>query len=218
MGKFPEVVHQSWYSILEPVLEGTEILKLRDIVLPNCIFHPEKPNIFRVFSMLLQEIKVVILGQDPYPTPGNAIGYAFAASEGTSKPVSFRNIEKEVGHKLDIGLENWRNQGVFLLNTALTVETKRAGSHTHYWKDFTHKVLSQISKQVNPVWFLWGLQAASYKKVITLNSPEDYGNILIAPHPAAEAYSGGKAGFFGCNHFQKANELLELKDKSIINW
>lgn len=220
MAKIPAVIHQSWHSIIEPALEGAEILKLRDLVLPKSKYHPDKDKIFNVFSMPLDDIKVVILGQDPYPTPNDAIGFAFAISNDTNtrKPVSFRNIEKEVGHSLDRELKSWRDQGVFLLNTALTVESKRAGSHLSYWKDFSKRVISQISKQVNPVWFLWGLHAQSYKDIINNNSVENYGNILISAHPAAEAYSGGKAGFFGCGHFHKANELLELKRKTIINW
>jgi uracil-DNA glycosylase len=219
MEQLPSLIHTSWHPFLEPLFQTPEIKFIKDTVLPKCIYYPQRKDIFRVFSMPIEEIKVVILGQDPYPNPNQATGYAFAVNDNINKPASLRNIEKEVGHSLDRTLQNWVEQGVFLLNTALTVEKNRAGSHSSFWLKFTQSVIQIISAEVNPIWFLWGLHAKSYEGLIRLKKPDkDYSNILTAPHPASESYSGGKAGFFGCKHFEKANELLSLNNQSIINW
>lgn len=229
MGQLPLVIHKSWHPYLSYQFELGDLNFLNHVVLSKCTYYPEAKNIFRVFSMPLGDIKVVILGQDPYPQPNQAIGYAFAVSENTSTPKSLSIIYKEVmdtcwelGHSPDNypasmlewkTLEHWREQGVFLLNTALTVEHGKPGSHTVYWGNFTKFVIGVISKEVNPVWLLWGLHAQKYESMIRALQPNNYGNILKAPHPAAEIYSNGKAGFYGSNHFQKANQLLTLKIK-----
>lgn len=217
MEQLPPVIHKSWHPLLEPLFQTTEIKHIKYYVLPKCNFYPTKENIFRVFSIPVEEIKIVILGQDPYPNKGQAIGYAFAVSKTTPKPASLRNIEKEIGHEIqDITLQHWVKQGVFLLNTALTVEAKKAGSHTSYWKSFTNAVISGISVKINPIWVLWGNYAKSYQSVIRKRQPN--ADILMSPHPAAESYSGGKAGFFGCDHFNIANQILIKRNKTIINW
>jgi uracil-DNA glycosylase len=224
-------IHESWNSILS-ILDSDEKLNcLNSQILPNVKYYPAKENIFNVFQMPVKDIKVVILGQDPYPQPGQAIGYAFAVSENTNKPASLRIIEKEVGSELDRTLSNWREQGVFLLNTALTVEHGKAGSHLKYWEDFIKGVITFISIQNPCIWVLWGAKAQAFTKHISTTHPQfvmdmygsisDYENtnvILRAPHPAAEAYAGGKAGFYGCNHFNLVNEILQTTGKSTIVW
>ncbi len=173
---------------------------------------PKKEHIFRVFEMPLKEIKVVILGQDPYIRKNQAIGYAFAVSEDTPKPPSLRIIEKEIGNPIDRTMKNLVSQGVFLLNTALTVEIGNSGSHIEFWKTFTNSIIRFISQNNNDIiWLLWGKHAQNY--VDHINS----GNILVAPHPAAEVYKKD-AGFIGCNHFSMVNSLLKSKNKKIINW
>lgn len=145
-----------------------------------------------------------------------AIGYSFAVNEDIGKPVSLRIIEKEVGHEINRTLQLWRDQGVFLLNTALTVEEGKAGSHSKYWEDFITNVISYISNKNPCIWLLWGKHAQKYKHLIQGNGE---GNaILTAPHPAAEAYSGGTAGFLGCNHFKIVNSILDKQHKQQINW
>lgn len=217
MNSLPSMMHESWQPFLQSVFDNDYSLSLlQKNILPNCVHYPQKKNIFNVFSMPIYDIKVVILGQDPYPQEGQAIGYAFAISDDTRKPVSFRNIEKEVGHELPNTLHTWVQQGVFLLNTALTVHAAKAGSHIEYWKPFTQKVVQAISNQ-GVIWLLWGQKAQEYEKII-LTTNHDGNFILKAPHPAAEAYTGGKAGFFGCNHFNEANEILVKQTKQIINW
>jgi uracil-DNA glycosylase len=215
MEKLPSIIHESWHSHLLEVFQTEELKRLNYEVLPNCIFYPEANHIFRVFSMPLEKIRVVILGQDPYSNKGEAIGYSFAVAEGVPKPFSLRAIEKEVGGELDSTLKHWTEQGVFLFNTALTVEHKKPNSHSALWSKFTKKVIDVIATEVQPVWLLWGLNAISHERLI--NSKR--GNqILKAPHPAAEAYTGGKSGFYGSNHFNKANKLLIDKNTPLINW
>jgi len=237
--------HESWHPIVN-LLYQKDLKYLSEEILPNISYQPDKKNIFRIFSMPVKDIKVVILGQDPYPTPGNAIGRAFAVEEWVKEPVSLRNIKKEVWGDSDVNiseffgfdqyntLEHWENQGIFLLNTALTVETGKAGSHIKYWKVFTKRVISHISS-LNPcVWILWGKKAQDYRLHISgdshyvhgynkqtisnIPSNEDWNYILQAPHPAAEAYAGGKAGFFGCKHFFFTNVILEKTKSTTIVW
>lgn len=218
MEKLPNVIHKSWYPHLEPLFQSNGMKFIKNNILSKCKFSPSAKNIFNVFSMPITDIKVVVLGQDPYPTPGDAIGYAFAVSESTRKPPSLRIIEKEVGHELERTLSSWREQGVFLLNTALTVENKSAGSHIKYWQGFTFHVIRTISYEITPIWLLWGKYAQSFEPVIRDSERFLFNDILTAPHPAAEIYSGGKAGFLGCNHFNKVNEILENKHIRVINF
>lgn len=180
----------------------------------------------------------------PYPVPGDAIGRAFAVSKNRKMPASLKIIQKELFNEIPLTipyanedewktLEHWQEQGVFLLNTALTVETGRAGSHLKYWKEFTKKVISFISITHPCIWLLWGRKAEQFRPYISnpfsvkrysdetiesIPSNEDWNYILTAPHPAAEAYSGGNAGFYGCNHFRYTNEILKVLKKQKINW
>lgn len=241
-------IDESWKPITS-LLYQEPLTILKEQILPNCSYQPKKENIFKVFQMPVNQIKVVILGQDPYPTPGNAIGRAFAVSENTKIPVNLRIIQeetikegiprysvKEDGSFSDKWktLQHWQDQGVFLLNTALTVETGRAGSHLKYWEEFTKMVISYISVTQPCIWLLWGKKAEKFIPYINQNpffvknydketiksipSNEDWNYILTAPHPAAEVYMGGNAGFYGCNHFIYTNEILKNLKKQTINW
>lgn len=222
----------SWNPIKIKLYESPLTI-LNEQILPNIKYYPEKENIFRVFKTPVKNIKVVILGQDPYPSPGDAIGLSFV--NGTNKvPTSLRIIKKEIENEgfLNSDIHSWENQGVFLLNTALTVEAGNAGSHLKYWKDFTKSVIQYLSA-INPcIWVLWGAKAQEFKNNI-LNPYEvkkdfsdfqylpvdsDYNFILSSPHPAAEAYSGGNGGFYGNNHFKTVNEILKIKKQKQINW
>jgi uracil-DNA glycosylase len=198
---------------LKDLFDSNDIKFLYHIVLPQVKYYPQEENIFNVFRMPLDQIKVVILGQDPYYQQGLANGYAFAVNANISKPVSLQRIEKEVGHELDRTLFSWRQQGVFLLNTALTVQAGKPGSHTMYWKDFISEVVKIISREVTPIWMLWGRHAQSYYD--TIQAAEHFlpNEILIAAHPATRGI-----GFLGCNHFNKANQILVEYNKQIINW
>jgi len=230
-----EKIHQDWHPIVN-LLYQEPLKTLSEQVLPNISYQPRPENIFRVFEVPINSIKVVILGQDPYPTPGDAIGLSFI--NGTNKvPVSLRNIYKEIIDSTDIETVSpltWQEQGVFLLNTALTVETGKAGSHLKYWEDFTKRVVSHISTLQPCIWLLWGKKAEKFIPYINMNPfhvnnytketieqipiNPDWNYIFTSPHPAAEAYSGGTAGFFGCNHFYYTNRVLSQLSKSTIKW
>ena len=112
---------ECWKEFLETNLNTPVLISLAKDILPNINYYPQYDNIFNVFNMELNNIKLVIIGQDTYPHNA-ACGYAFAVSKGTTKPVSLRIIEKELGHEINPSLEDWIEKGVFLLNTALTVE------------------------------------------------------------------------------------------------
>ena len=184
------------------------------------IIHPKKENVFRAYRCTdLKDIKVVILGMDPYPH-NYANGLAFSAEERIDQkiPASLRNIFKEVEHtegfqpyhNPDLG--RWAKQGVFLLNTRLTVRDKQPGSHLNYgWQNFTEKTIELICNKEDPVVFLlWGSLAKEYANYIT--APHTY---YYAPHPSPlSAYRG----FLGCCHFQLANEFLKKNNKEPINW
>lgn len=224
-----EKIHESWQPLISSLLAKPEMKEFSENVLTQCSFQPQVKDIFNVFSMPLNSIKVIVLGMDPYPTPGDACGYSFVP--GRDKiPVSLRNIYKESGA---IDIKSWIPQGVFLLNSALTVETGSAGSHIKYWKDFTKAIISFISKSNPTIWILWGAKAKTFGLNIANPLNTDVYNletiaelpilpenncVMTAPHPAAEAYAGGKAGFFGCNHFIKINKILKVKKEKEILW
>ena len=228
-----DIIHNSWnpilYNLYQPLLSD-----LNEAILPFISYQPKKENIFRVFKMPLKDIRVVILGQDPFPTPGDAIGLSFM--NGTDKiPVSLRNIYKEIKDSTgrDADIKTWESQNIFLLNTALTVKTGEPGSHIIYWSKFTADVIKLISEQNPVIWILWGKYAQRYKSYIKdpfviknypdellseLPIKDDCNYVLEAPHPASEVYSGGKAGFYGCNHFNMVNTILKAKGQNMIEW
>lgn len=182
---------------------------------------PKGKFIFNAFQLCpLLSVKVVILGQDPYPTPGHAHGLCFSVHEDVRPfPKSLNNIFKEIKDDLDIdipengSLERWADQGVFLLNSVLTVNAHQPNSHKDFgWQQFTDAVIQTINSNCEGVVFmLWGSQAQ--KKAELINTQRHH--ILSTVHPSPlSAYRG----FFGCKHFSKANELLILQGKSPINW
>src|SRR5690554_1161832 len=182
--------------------------------------YPPAKLIFNAFnSCPFDEVKVVIVGQDPYHEPGQAHGLCFSVNEGITVPPSLLNIYKEI--KNDLGkaiplsgnLERWAGQGVLLLNATLTVQAHRAGSHQGKgWEAFTDSVIRIISeKKEDIVFILWG--AYAQKKSVLIDETKHL--ILISPHPSPlSAYRG----FFGNKHFSKANDYLETKGISPINW
>lgn len=155
----------------------------------------------------------------PYFDSSSATGLAFESATDKT-PKSLQYIYKACEHD---GYENpsisrWESQGVFLLNTALTVEKGKANSHKQFWQDFTKRVVNYISMaNEDVIWLMWGKQAQTYIPYINPSS-KNVLPILTAPHPAAEAYSGGKAGFITCKHFSKTNEILANKQVAKIMW
>lgn len=179
----------------------------------STIIYPEKKNVFRAFDVCpFEKTKVVILGQDPYHQPGRATGLAFDANGCV--PVSLRNIYEECGISLPLvyqGIGFWPKQGVLLLNSALTVEKDKPGSHMELWEDFTDYVIQKLSSRGNVVFMLWGAFARTKKHLIN----SEMNLILEAPHPSG--FSAHK-GFFGCKHFEKCNSMLESWGYSPIKW
>jgi len=184
------------------------------------IVYPKAENIFKAFYFTpLKEVKVVILGQDPYHNEGQAHGLSFSVQKGITTPPSLVNIYKELESDLECYipnngyLEKWARQGVLLLNTVLTVRAHEAYSHQGKgWEKFTDAVLDAINKQNRPiVYLLWGRPAQS--KISMLNNKKHL--ILQAPHPSPlSAYRG----FFGCKHFSMANEFLVSHGIEAIDW
>ena len=182
--------------------------------------YPPYDDIFNAFKLTnLSGVKVVILGQDPYHEEGQAHGLAFSTPPKRPIPRSLKNIFKEIndeyGYQIpQLGcLEKWAKQGVFLLNTVLTVEQGNANSHSDCgWQIFTDKVIEILNNETHPIVFLlWGKQAEKKKELIT--NPKHL--VLITSHPSPFS---ARRGFFGSNHFIKTNEFLCENDLGEIDW
>ena len=182
--------------------------------------YPPKEEIFSAFQYTpKKDIKVVILGQDPYHGPNQAHGLAFSVNPENKIPPSLRNMYKEVELEYHIqlnrsgDLRDWAKQGVFLLNPILTVEEHKPLSHQKIgWQTFTNQALIELNKENRPIVFLlWGNKAKEVQKF--LNNPNHL--ILTSVHPSPLSAS---RGFFGCNHFQLANDFLEKNGQKPIDW
>ena len=182
--------------------------------------YPPGKSIFKAFDLCpFDDVKVVIIGQDPYHEPGQAHGLCFSVQEGCILPPSLRNIYKEI--EQDLGknmplsgdLTRWANQGVLLLNATLTVEAHKAGSHQNRgWEQFTDSVIRILAeKKENLVFILWGSYAQQKGKYIDPNKHL----ILKAPHPSPLS---SYRGFFGCKHFSLTNNFLQSKGIEPIDW
>ena len=181
--------------------------------------YPPGGSIFKAFDLCpLDKVKVVILGQDPYHNPGQAMGLSFSVPEGVAAPPSLKNIFKEIESDLGIRMSGsteltpWARQGVLLLNSVLTVRAGAAASHSGLgWQEFTDAVIRIISEtQDGVVFLLWGNYAKTKAPLIDISRH----HILAAAHPSPLA----RGAFFGCRHFSRANEILEYEGKSPIDW
>jgi len=215
----------SWSEILAPEFESEYYQKLREFLKAeygSCIVYPDKHDIFNAFRTVpYEDVKVVILGQDPYHEPGQAHGMAFSVRPGVRQPPSVRNIFKELNDELEIPIPRknngylmpWAEQGVLLLNTCLTVREHKAGSHRgHGWETFTDHVIQKLSDREKPmVFILWGANARSKKSFI--NTERHL--VLEGAHPSPlSAYNG----FFGGNYFINCNQFLTDNGMDPINW
>ena len=216
-------IESSWKNLLNDEFEKEYFIELTEFVRQeyqvNRIYPPGS-QIFNAFDHCkLDDLKVVILGQDPYHGANQAHGLCFSVNEGIPMPPSLLNIFKEI--KSDLGkpipphgnLTRWANQGVLLLNATLTVRAGLAGSHQKKgWEIFTDAVIQKISNHKSQVVFmLWGSYAQQKQALIK----ETIHCVLKAPHPSPLS---AHRGFFGCKHFSKANEYLTSKGLPIINW
>jgi uracil-DNA glycosylase len=187
----------------------------------NKKIYPQPKNIFRAFDLCpFDSVKVVILGQDPYHGAGQANGLCFAVDEGVALPPSLQNIFKEIEREYgtpmthrDGSLERWAKQGVLLLNATLTVRAALPGSHQNKgWEAFTDAIVKELSeKGEHLVFMLWG----NYAKAKGAHIDRDKHLVLESAHPSPfSAYNG----FFGCNHFRKANDYLKAHGEKEIEW
>lgn len=214
--------HNSWDLVLHDEMQKSYFKYIKDFIkeerLSKTIYPPAK-DLFNAFRLTdFKDIKVVILGQDPYHGEKEAMGLSFSVRRGVRTPPSLRNIFKELKDDLkiertDTDLSDWARQGVFLLNTVLTVEKDKANSHKDIgWEIFTDFVIKQINDKLNNVVFiLWGKQARDKKRLIT--NPSHY--IIESAHPSPlSAYNG----FFGSKPFSKTNNYLIAHGKTPINF
>ncbi len=213
----------SWKARLENEFQKTYFTELirfiRNEYQSGRIF-PSGKDIFRAFDTCsFDNVKIVILGQDPYHGEGQANGLCFSVSEGIKPPPSLVNIFKEIHNDLgkpipksgDLG--RWATQGVLLLNATLTVRASQPGSHQKKgWEEFTDAVIKRISEErKNVVFLLWGAYAQKKGEIIDRSKHL----VLMSPHPSP--FSADR-GFFGCKHFSKANEYLRTKGMKEIDW
>jgi len=185
------------------------------------VVYPPSEDIFNALHFTpLKDVKVLILGQDPYHEPGQAHGLSFSVLPGKADtPPSLQNIYKELNDDLGCYIPNngylkkWADQGVLMLNTVLTVRAHAAGSHQGKgWEQFTDAIIRAVNKKDEPVvYMLWGRPAQMKRSM--LNNPKHL--VLTAPHPSPlSAYRG----FFGCKHFSQANEFLKANGVEPIDW
>ncbi|MBQ3505827.1 MAG: uracil-DNA glycosylase [Clostridia bacterium] len=212
-----------WNERLAPLFADERYLKIRRFLIDeynNHVVYPDMYDLYNCFKFTpFANLKVVLLGQDPYHNEGQAHGLCFSVQDGVQNPPSLENIFKEL--QSDLGcprpnsgnLTKWANEGVLLLNTALTVRAHQANSHAKCgWAWFTDSVIKLVSGQTeNTVFILWGGNARSKKPLIDTNKHL----ILECAHPSPlSAY----AGFFGCKHFSKTNAYLQAHGKTPIDW
>ncbi len=216
-------IEQSWKDALAGEFDKDYFIKLTDFVRAQYLsghqVFPEPKNIFNAFNLCpLPDVKVVIIGQDPYHEPGQAHGLCFSVLPPTPVPPSLVNIYREI--ESDLGrpsathgdLTAWAHQGVLLLNSTLTVAAHRAASHAgHGWEQFTDAVIRAVAHRDNIVYMLWG--ASAQRKAEFVDPARNL--ILKSAHPSPlSAYRG----FFGNHHFSRANQYLIQHGKTPIEW
>lgn len=216
-------IDSSWKNVLADLFVKDAFLKLKSFLCQEKelgkIIYPSEPKIFKAFNLTpFPDVKVVILGQDPYHQRGQAMGLSFSVPDGTKIPPSLRNIYKELSRDIKFNipshgnLEPWSGQGVLLLNAILTVESGKAGSHRKKgWESFTDGVIQKLSaEREHLVFMLWGNYAKSKKSLIDTHRHL----VLEAFHPSPLA--GNR--FVGCAHFSQANHFLLKNNKKTIDW
>lgn len=217
-------MHESWKNQLKSEFKKPyykDLMEFVDKAYEEKVCFPPKAKIFEAFNLCaFEDVKVVILGQDPYHGPGEAHGLCFSVNKGVKIPPSLRNIFKEIQTDLNQeipnhgNLEHWARQGVLMLNATLTVEQKKAGSHQRKgWEQFTDAVIHLISSNKQDVVFLlWGNYAKKKGKLID----EEKHQVLEKGHPSP--MSTNKGHWFGNRHFSQTNAFLTSKGKKAINW
>jgi len=214
----------SWLLQLESEFEQPYMQKLREFLLTRkkhrAVVYPPGSKIFNAMnSTPFEQVRVVVLGQDPYHGPGQAHGLCFSVLPGIRIPPSLANIYREIHSDLSIAmpshgnLQSWADQGVLLLNAVLTVERGQAGSHQGKgWETFTDAIVQKLNdKREGLVFLLWGSYAQ--KKGAVINRQKHL--VLKAPHPSPLS---AHRGFLGCRHFSQANDYLQQHHQTAVDW
>ena len=217
------MIDNSWLPVLKEEFSKPYYKKLYEFVkeeYSNYIVYPPSEDIFNALTYTpFENVKVVLLGQDPYHEPGQAHGLSFSVKPGVKIPPSLLNMYKELNDELGLYIPNngylkkWADQGVLMMNTVLTVRQGLANSHKNKgWEQLTDAVIKAVNEIDRPVvYFLWGGNARAKKSLIT--NPKHL--VLETVHPSPlSAYNG----FFGCGHFKMANEYLEKNGIDLIDW
>lgn len=216
-------ITEEWDEILKDEFNSDTYFRLREFLkkeYSSFVVYPDMYDIFNSMKLCpFKDIKVVLIGQDPYHEEGQAMGLSFSVKNGIEKPPSLVNIFKELENETGIPMKNsgdltgWAKQGVLLLNSVLTVREHLANSHRGKgWEEFTDGVIKKVSEQKEHVVFLlWGANARAKKQLIDIKKHL----VLECAHPSPlSAYNG----FFGCGHFIKANDYLKSNGEQPIDW
>ena len=216
-------ITEQWDELLEKEFNSEQYLNLREFLKSEYSKYTVYPSMYDIFNSMkmtaFDDIKVVIIGQDPYHEEGQAMGLSFSVPKGIEIPPSLKNIYKEISSETGFDMPNhgdltgWATQGVLLLNTVLTVRKGQANSHKNKgWEAFTDGIIKKISdKKQNVVFLLWGANARSKKALIDTKKHL----VLETVHPSPlSAYNG----FFGSGHFVKTNEYLKANGQQTIDW
>ena len=218
------IITKNWYELLQNEFNSDKYKNLEKWLnneYSNKTIYPEPKNVFNALNLVkYKDVKVVIIGQDPYHNPKQAHGLSFSVEDDINIPPSLQNIYKEL--ESDIGcyipnngnLTKWAKQGVLLLNSVLTVEKNKPNSHKGKgWELITSRIVECLNNREEPVIFLlWGNNAKGFMKYIDTN--KHY--VLTAVHPSP--MSANQGGWFGCHHFSKTNEILLKLNKTPIDW
>ena len=217
-----EIFKNDWGQYLKEEMAQPYYRKLRQFLIGEYSTKQVYPDMYSIFNALhytsYADTKVLILGQDPYHQPNQAMGLSFSVPVGVPLPPSLRNIFKELNADLGIApsvsgdLSKWARQGVLLLNSVLSVEANKPASHANFgWQTFTDAVISRLNAEKDGlVFLLWGNFARAKKALI--DTQRHF--VLEAAHPSPLA----RTGFLGCKHFSKSNEILKKLGKSPIEW
>lgn len=216
-------MHESWQAVLADEFEQPYMADLRAFLIAEVEagrrFYPPADRVFNALTLTpFDDVRVVILGQDPYHGPGQAMGLCFSVPESVAQPPSLQNIFRELGSDLGLpaptggDLTPWARQGVLLLNAVLTVSPRQAGSHAGKgWERFTDRAVAELSaRREGVVFLLWGKYAQQKGDVVDRSRHR----VLTAAHPSPYSASG----FFGCRHFSRTNELLVAAGGRPIDW
>jgi uracil-DNA glycosylase len=211
---FFEAMDQSWQRLIEPSKDLLDRIEQELSKLQNLT--PNRNQVMRAFELPVAKVRVLLLGQDPYPTQGMACGLAFANAPGTKTPQSLKNLMKELqfdlpGLSATADLAKWSDQGVMLLNSALTTEVGTSGAHQKIWREFTEAAITALdqARAGKLVCLSLGLEAKKSADLV------EFGEVVYAPHPSPLS---AHRGFFGSRIYSRVNQALSDQGQEPIDW